>query len=337
LNCAMQRKNILLVAGLVVLTILLLTMLGGDNTKSNVSDNKKPPNNTPPNYTPPIKGEILDEEEEEGEDLDEDPYNLVETFPNPNKFQVRPTCEDRLSRLASITPLVKIDWTKWTTPADLDNPRQQAFIKIYEDYVWGGGLGSGPGSALTYTVPIRCYLHNLILAFEITTIIDAPCGDLWWMSNFLKEHPDTSYIGIDIVPAVINHHKHVYNNSNWEFYVGDLTDAKLFPSVKAKSKVWKGNTMIMTRHAIEHNTLKDQVIILKNIHASGASHFFGTTHVDTHVQEITNVAGGFSKANFRLAPHNLPSPLEYLYEKSAVVYMGFWTLPFSNWKPDSVQ
>jgi len=248
-------------------------------------------------------------------------------------FQPREVCEKRLKAHAAKTPLVPVNWKNWTTAEDINNPIQSAFIQIYETNSWGGGLGSGPGSALTFTTHIRCYMHNLILAFNIQTIIDAPCGDLWWMSYFLSEHPNLNYIGVDIVPAVINHHKDVHSRHNREFYVGDLTNTQMFSNIKANSKVWKGNTMIMTRHAIEHNKAADQIVILKNIHDSKANYFFGTSHVDTHVQQFTDKSGGFSAANFRLAPYNLPPPIEYMYEQSKEVYMGFWTLPFSQWKP----
>jgi hypothetical protein len=249
--------------------------------------------------------------------------------------ETRPQCIQRLTGLAS-EQKPRINWVDWQTESDKDNPRQQAFIRIYETNYWGGALGSGTGSELGFSVPVRCYLSQLIVAYNIKTILDAPCGDLWWMSHFLEEHPQVNYIGVDIVPALVRHHKSVYQGkSNWEFHLGDLTDTQLFSKIKNSSPLWKDNVLILTRHAIEHNTVPDQVTIFRNLHNSGAAYLLTTNHPETCSQPTTTESGGFSRTNFMLAPVKLPKPVEYLHE-SEVAYMGLWRLPLVGWKPDQV-
>jgi hypothetical protein len=39
----------------------------------------------------------------------------------------------------------------------------------------------------------------------VTLIVDLPCGDQQWASHLRALNPDLKYIGVDIVPALIQH------------------------------------------------------------------------------------------------------------------------------------
>ena len=47
---------------------------------------------------------------------------------------------------------------------------------------------SGPGSTIEYTKNLRFHLPIIIDKFNVKTLLDAPCGDLVWMSTILKNN-----------------------------------------------------------------------------------------------------------------------------------------------------
>jgi len=252
----------------------------------------------------------------------------------PSLFQEsRLECINRLKNKATeLEP--RINWTEWIDQRSTE-PREATFIRIYEKSNWGdSGQGSGQGSSLEFSVPIRCYLNKLIYDFKIDTIVDAPCGSFWWMKHFLEENPHINYIGVDIMPALIKHHNTKYKSDTREFYHGDLVDSELFSKIKDQSKIWKGTVLLMVRHAIEHNTGKDGMTIFHNIQNSAIPLFFGTTHVHSHDPPET-LPGGYSKLNFEFPPFNLPHPIELFYELGNT-WAGLWTLPFQDWHPDPI-
>jgi 2-polyprenyl-3-methyl-5-hydroxy-6-metoxy-1,4-benzoquinol methylase len=117
-----------------------------------------------------------------------------------------------------------------------DAHRQEAFVDIFRNRLWVIGMPnpdnisvSGPGSTLEATVVIRTTLNHIIrdikstLNKKVVRILDIPCGDMGWMSVFLKDRSDIDYTGMDIVPDLIRNHKHKYaDRLNWQFAVHDI-------------------------------------------------------------------------------------------------------------------
>ena len=68
-----------------------------------------------------------------------------------------------------------------------DASRSEIFDNIYEMNYWRNCESlSGDGSTLNYTENLRKQLPNLIKAFSINTIYDAPCGDFNWMRGVVS-------------------------------------------------------------------------------------------------------------------------------------------------------
>ena len=104
---------------------------------------------------------------------------------------------------------------------EADDHRQQSFINIYNEQTWGGREGgaskddinykaSGPGSALERSQGMIAILHTMIdrlktqLNKTSIKILDLPCGDLQYMSHFLRTRTDVNYTGADIVPEMVS-------------------------------------------------------------------------------------------------------------------------------------
>lgn len=77
------------------------------------------------------------------------------------------------------------------------------FDAILRDGRWGTNESvSGPGSNLTQTAVLRRELPRLLRRIGAKSMLDAPCGDWFWM-----RHVDLSgieYLGADIAAAMVD-------------------------------------------------------------------------------------------------------------------------------------
>jgi 2-polyprenyl-3-methyl-5-hydroxy-6-metoxy-1,4-benzoquinol methylase len=117
---------------------------------------------------------------------------------------------------------------------DSDNI-QNYFKKIYEDRSWcDQSLNedfsvSGNGSRISTTNNLRKELKQLILKYNIKTIVDCGCGDFKYLSemnDFLYDNLD-AYIGIDVVEELINTNNEKYGNSKIKFICQDISETSL--------------------------------------------------------------------------------------------------------------
>ncbi len=53
-------------------------------------------------------------------------------------------------------------------------------------------------------------------------LLDAPCGDMVWMRRFLDGREDVEYVGVDIVPELIEKHKKQFADKPWKFQHIDI-------------------------------------------------------------------------------------------------------------------
>jgi len=128
------------------------------------------------------------------------------------------------------------------------NPHSEVknrFEIIYKKHLWGSyGGGSGVGSAIRYTQSVRLILRHVIDEFNITSMLDAPCGSFLWMPLMLRNlTKPVRYHGVDVVESLITNAKQKYSNeSDWEFSVCDFS-AEDLPN---------GYELIFSRDALQH-------------------------------------------------------------------------------------
>ena len=110
----------------------------------------------------------------------------------------------------------------WKAPPTLFSDRNNVaatFTTIYDKAMWGGG--SGAGSDLRNTVLYIAYLQHFIERYNIGSIVDLGCGD-WRFSKYLRLGT-CSYLGLDVVPSVIETNQRTYGTGAVRFEVGDAT------------------------------------------------------------------------------------------------------------------
>ena len=97
------------------------------------------------------------------------------------------------------------------------------FAQIYKDGVWVAHHDdvplSGAGSTIEATAHLREQLPRILADLEAKVLLDVGCGDFNWMRTV--ELP-CDYVGVDIVPAVIERNKSLYESTTRSFKVADI-------------------------------------------------------------------------------------------------------------------
>ena len=110
----------------------------------------------------------------------------------------------------------------------------EVFGEIYDRGLWGRGDSrspcSGSGSSLTVSEEYCETVRSFIRKNQIRSVLDIGCGD-FEVGRYLRV-PGVKYIGVDIVPWLIERNKKLYEDEETKFYCLDaikdpLPDADL--------------------------------------------------------------------------------------------------------------
>jgi hypothetical protein len=181
---------------------------------------------------------------------------------------------------------------------------QQIFSTMYRRNSWGNkGSVSGHGSDLIQTATIRREIANLSATLGIKTMLDAPCGDYYWM----KEVPMdlTSYVGADIVAEMIESNQRQYGSSKVGFRVLDIMKDDL-PRVD----------LILCRDCLVHLPLQAAASALRNFVRSGSKYLLTTTYPGALKRnEQLLITGNWRPLDLQLPPFSLPEPVRVINEE----------------------
>jgi len=176
------------------------------------------------------------------------------------------------------------------------------FTHLHDGNRWHGvDSVSGPGSDAEETRTLLQKLPSLLRKYEVRSLLDAPCGDLFWISNMDLE--GIQYTGIDIVPALIEENRRRYASTQFEFQCADLMRDQL-PSAD----------LILCRDCLVHFSYDDVAVAIKNMQSSRSKWLLTTTFIDQ--EENRDIATGEWRAiNLQRPPFSFPEPLELLDEE----------------------
>jgi len=204
-----------------------------------------------------------------------------------------------------------------------DKARARAFQNVYTHKVWTHGTAvplSGSGSTLLKTQATREALKAAIIRYNVTSVVDAPCGDLTWMRTlfpFLKEH-GVEYIGVDIVASEINRLRTEFPTHRFERL--DMVNTVL-PQAD----------LIFSRQALQHMNAEDNVRVINRWRESGARFLLQTTYRTTSNSNYQSVGDGTnSLINFETDPYNFPPPIETWVEQNRPEFtevLALWAFP----------
>jgi SAM-dependent methyltransferase len=193
--------------------------------------------------------------------------------------------------------------------------RKSVFRSIYHTNTWEDPNSlSGPGSSFEGAQHIRAQLPSLVERNGFRSILDIPCGDLFWIRDILPNTID--YIGADIVPELIERNREKAASMG-RFEVLDLVKSPL-----------PASDLALVRDCLIHLPNKQVIQALRNIKASEISYVLTTTYESVDHNVDIDV-GGYRPINLRLPPFNLPPPLEMISDttnpqKDLGKSMGLW-------------
>ena len=179
---------------------------------------------------------------------------------------------------------------------------ERRFTDIYKQNGFGGRESvSGPGSDLSQTAALREALPGLLKEIGARRLLDAPCGDYFWMKEARLDLDH--YIGADIVAAIIDNNRRVHASATREFRVLDITRDAL-PNVD----------LIFCRDCLVHLPFAAIFSAVQNFKRSGARYLLTTTfNARTENHDIP--AGFWRPLNLQAAPFNFAAPEKIINER----------------------
>lgn len=175
------------------------------------------------------------------------------------------------------------------------------FRRVYrEDLFKGGESKSGQGSGLFQTRRIREEFPRLLGTIGASSLVDAPCGDFFWMKEV--DLPVRRYVGVDVVPELIRANSAQYGNSQRSFIEMNIIE-EVVPCAD----------IILCRDCFVHLTFEECFRIINNFKKSGSSYLLTTTFMERATNK--DLEDGFWRPlNLEVHPFYFPPPETVIVE-----------------------
>lgn len=172
---------------------------------------------------------------------------------------------------------------------------EQVFSTIYKENHWGDKESkSGTGSNLKNSQNVVQIFNRIAAQFPVTSVLDVPCGDYYWMKNVDKK--TIRYTGADIVQELVDANTRAYGSANVSFQKINLTNDRL-PNFD----------LIFCRDCLVHFSYDDIRRALNSVTVSGSKYFATTTFPNHRNYDI--ITGDWRPLNLQAEPFNFPEPL----------------------------
>lgn len=183
---------------------------------------------------------------------------------------------------------------------------REAFRRIYEEQAWGHG--SGPGSSPANTIEYRAFVQRFIEANGLRSVTDLGCGD-WQFSRFV-DWSQVDYLGLDIVPEIVERNRERFGLPNVRFAVLDsLSDLP-------------GGDLLLAKEVLQH--LPNRTIA-EYLAAIRSKYRFALLTNAIEPQALVNrdiAPGGFRPICLQEPPFNAPGAVVFTYFPQSASY--FW-------------
>jgi len=179
---------------------------------------------------------------------------------------------------------------------------KKKFTNVYQKNLFKGKESlSGEGSNMIQTAKIRKEIPLLIKELKIKSLIDAPCGDFFWMREV--ELPVERYIGVEIVKELVERNQNKFGDKQ-----------KIFTELNIIKDVMPMADMILCRDCLVHLSLKQGIQVINNFKRSGSKYLLITTFVNRLSND--DLGNGFWRTiNIEKPPFNFPNPIKIINEK----------------------
>jgi 2-polyprenyl-3-methyl-5-hydroxy-6-metoxy-1,4-benzoquinol methylase len=197
---------------------------------------------------------------------------------------------------------------------------QQRFQRIHDTNLWGAEASvSGLGSEIDATATLRAELPPLLKRLNITSLLDAPCGDATWIA---RADLGVRITGIDIVPCLIERLRARAQRGelSGEYHLADVT-RDLLPCCDA----------ILCRDCLVHFSFANIARAVDNFRRSGATFLITTTFPEWRQNQDCE-DGDWRALNFERAPFNWGRPVELLNENCTEAGGGWRDKSLGVWR-----
>lgn len=176
------------------------------------------------------------------------------------------------------------------------------FNRIYTGNRWRAKESvSGPGSDSSQTQALSRKLPLLLGEIKVRSILDAPCGDLFWIRDL--DLDGIKYTGIDIVSDLIEENQKRFAASEYRFLCSNLI---CDPLPRAD--------LILCRDCLVHLSYEDALAALRNMRASQSTWLLTTTFTGQDMNWDI-VTGEWRTLNLERQPFDFPVPIALLDEE----------------------
>jgi SAM-dependent methyltransferase len=180
---------------------------------------------------------------------------------------------------------------------DEDARRKEMFELTYAQKVWGvdeqGKGTSGFGSTTEFTKLYRVFLQDFLAAHEIRSVVDAGCGD--WQFSREIDWSGINYLGVDIVPSLIEANRRKYAKTNVRFAVADIVRDELPPA-----------DLLLVKDVLQHLSNADISRFLAQLPRYRHVLIVNDVHPDTLTAPPQDTAtGGYRPIDLTQPPHSL--------------------------------
>jgi len=156
------------------------------------------------------------------------------------------------------------------------SPRE-TFQRIYRTKTWGNDgeqFYSGAGSRGPVAEQYCASVIKFIQEHKVRSVVDLGCGD-FYVGRRIQEATGVSYIGIDVVPELIEHHKDTVHHPLISFQCADITSDRLPPA-----------DLCLIRQVLQHLSNKEIAKVLANL--GSFSQVLISEHLPIHPQSINH-------------------------------------------------
>ncbi len=165
------------------------------------------------------------------------------------------------------------------------------------------GSFSGSGSSLEQTAIIRSELPKLVRKLNVLSILDAPCGDFFWMKSC--DLSGIHYVGVDIIKDVIDRNRAAYATKTKRFDVRDIITDPL-----------PASDLILCRDCLVHLSFAQAFEVLRNFKASASRYLLTTTFTGrTRNSDLTLKTQFWRPLNLQAPPFDFPPPETLIVER----------------------
>lgn len=184
---------------------------------------------------------------------------------------------------------------------------------------------SGEGSSVAVTAALRGALTTWFDQYNVTSVIDAACGDFSWMRLLIGEMSSRGifYVGGDIADVLIGRlqNEFAYAQPFIRFVPMDIVQNALWPV-----------DLIVLRDVLFHLPQADVITVLENVANSGAKYLVSTSYPagtnDYSGYEFGHGFRSFIPINLEYEPYNFPTPLAVIAEddEAGRRIVGLWSI-----------